>query len=217
MSVLFDGVFKIGDKLATASIAKSTKVYGEELIEYKGTEYRSWNPYRSKLAAAILKGIKRLEIAKGSKVLYLGAATGTTVSHISDIVGREGIVYAVEISERSMRDLLKVCESRENIIPILNDARNIAAYSGDVGKVDVIYQDIAAPDQADILIKNAQLLRRGGFAYVAVKSQSIDISKQPKQVFSEFIKKVSGTFNVIESTELEPFDSMHLFLVLEKT
>jgi fibrillarin-like pre-rRNA processing protein len=213
---LFDGVFRIDGKLATLNLVKGTKVYDEDLVEEEGKEYRTWNPYRSKLAAAIVRGLKRMEIGNGSKVLYLGAATGTTSSHVSDIVGKKGSVYAVEISERSMRDLLKVCETRENIFPLLNDARNVEAYADDAGKVDMIYQDIAAPDQAEILIRNASLLKEHGLAYVAVKSQSIDVSKDPKEVFDEFIKKVSKSFKVIESMGLEPFDRMHLFLVLQK-
>ena len=51
------------------------------------TEYRAWNPFRSKLAAAIVGGIEHIHMKPGSKVLYLGAASGTTVSHVSDLVG----------------------------------------------------------------------------------------------------------------------------------
>ena len=52
------------------------------------TEYRVWNPFRSKLAAAILGGVDKIHMKPGAKVLYLGAASGTTVSHVSDIVGK---------------------------------------------------------------------------------------------------------------------------------
>ncbi len=213
---IFDGVFRLDGKLATVNATKGIKVYGEDLVEENGVEYRTWNPYRSKLAAAIARGMSHMEIKDGAKVLYLGAATGTTSSHVSDIVGSNGSVYAVEISERSMRDLLKVAESRSNLFPMLYDARNPGAYSDEVGKVDVIYQDIAAPDQADILLRNAELLKKQGFAYVAVKSQSIDVSKDPREVFRQFIDSVSSHFKVLESINIEPFDRMHLFLVLAK-
>jgi fibrillarin-like pre-rRNA processing protein len=213
---IFDGVYRVDGKFATVNGARGTKVYDEDLIENEGSEYRTWNPYRSKLAAAMARGMKRMEIKEGSRVLYLGAATGTTSSHVSDIVGKKGIVFAVEISERSMRDLLRVCESRKNVLPMLNDARNVEAYAEDVGKADVIYQDIAAPDQDKILLRNAALLKEKGFAYVAVKSQSIDVAKDPKDVFREFTKSISVGFRVLESIGLEPFDRMHLFLVLQK-
>ncbi len=216
IETLFNGVFRVDGKLATLNMVPGKKVYDEDLIEYGSKEYRTWNPYRSKLAAAIIGGMRHMGFREGSRVLYLGAATGTTVSHVSDIVGSKGSIFAVEISERSMRDLLGLCESRENILPILQDARNVEAYSEDVGKPEVIYQDIAAPDQADILIRNAALLSSKGLAYVAVKSQSIDVSKDPKKVFKEFIEKVSASFKVLESISLEPFDRMHLFLVLQK-
>jgi fibrillarin-like pre-rRNA processing protein len=184
---LFDGIFKVDGKLATKSVYQGNKVYGEEIVKEGSDQYRLWNPYRSKLAAAIMNGLKEMHIASSSSVLYLGAATGTTSSHISDIIGKDGIVYCVEISERSMRDLLKVCENRDNMLPILQDARNVESYSDDVGRPDSIYQDIAAKDQDDILLRNAKLLRKGAYAYVAIKSQSIDVTKRPEDVFKEFL------------------------------
>ncbi|MDE1834361.1 MAG: fibrillarin-like rRNA/tRNA 2'-O-methyltransferase [Candidatus Micrarchaeota archaeon] len=213
---LFYGVFKVDGKLATASIYPGNRVYGEELVTTDNAQYRLWNPYRSKLAAAIMNGLKEFHIEKESSVLYLGAATGTTSSHVSDVVGNDGMVYCVEISERSMRDLLKACEVRVNMLPILQDARNVESYGADVGEVDIIYQDIAAKDQSEILIKNSKLLKNGGYAYVAIKSQSIDITRSPNEVFKEFLKDVSGTFKVLEEIDIEPYDKMHLFVTLKK-
>lgn len=216
LTKLFEGVFKIDGKLATRNLAPRTRVYGEELKIVDGTEYRLWNPYRSKLAAAALNGMKTMAITPGSEILYLGAANGTTCSHVSDIVGRDGSVYCVELSKRSMRDLLNVCETRENMLPIFADARNTEEYSEDVGITDVIYQDVSAQEQADILLKNGAMLASNGIAYVAIKSQSIDVSKDPKLVFSEFIESVSKEFKALEQIRLEPFDKMHLFVVFQK-
>ena len=213
---LFDGVFRIDGKLATLNLAQGRKVYGEELLKEKGKEYRTWNPYRSKLAAAMMKGMKHMQIKDGSKVLYLGAATGTTPSHVSDIAGADGMVYCVEISERSMRDLLQLCEVRPNMLPLLQDARNTEAYADDIGTADVIYQDVAAKDQDDILLRNSALLKKGGYAYVAIKSQSIDVGKRPKEVFDQFINNISVRFEVLERIDIGQYDKMHLFLVLKK-
>src|SRR6267378_2045732 len=122
---LFDGVYLLDRKLATINLTKGKKVYNEELVTSENIEYRLWNPYRSKLAAAILNGLKHLEIRNSSSVLYLGAATGTTASHVSDIVGAKGSVYAIDLSERSMRELIDLCSVRKNMLPILADARYI--------------------------------------------------------------------------------------------
>jgi fibrillarin-like pre-rRNA processing protein len=213
---LFEGIFKVDGKLATKSTYNGDKVYGEDIIKEGGMQYRLWNPYRSKLAAAIMNGLKEMHITESSSVLYLGAATGTTSSHVSDIVGKDGIVYCVEISERSMRDLLKVCETRANMLPILQDARKVESYSEDVGKPDVIYQDIAARDQDYILLRNSSLLKKGGYAYVAIKSQSVDVTKHPSKVFEEFLTNVSKEFEILEKIDIEPYDKMHLFVVLRK-
>jgi len=213
---LFDGVYTIDGKIATANLVKQNRVYGEELISLEGIEYRLWNPYRSKLAAALLKGLKSFEIKKGDTVLYLGAATGTTASHVSDIVGLEGGVFCVEISERNVRELLNVCEARENMVPLLADARFPDKYDGAIGICDVIYQDIAAKDQSEILKVNSRLLKKGGYAYFIIKSQSIDISKAPEKVFEAELRNIGGLFRVVDRMDLEPYDSMHLFTVLKK-
>ena len=213
---IFTNVFKVDSKLATKSIVKGMKVYDEELIKVGEVEYRLWNPYRSKLAAAIINGLGEMQIKPGSKILYLGAATGTTSSHVSDIVEQKGDVYCIEISERNMRQLLKVCEKRTNMLPLLSDARMVDNYAEEVGEVDVIYQDVSARDQADILVRNSRLLKKGGIAYVAIKSQSISSSRDPNEVFKEFLNDVSGTFVVLERIDIRPFDKDHLFVSLRK-
>ena len=106
MKRLFEGVFEDDHGLLTRNLAPGKSVYGEELVSIDDAEYRVWNPYRSKLAAAMRNGLKKLDIRPETRVLYLGAASGTTVSHVSDIVGANGVVYAVELSYRPMRDLM---------------------------------------------------------------------------------------------------------------
>ena len=125
-------------------------------------EYRVWNPFRSKLAAAVLAGVDNVHIKPGAKVLYLGAASGTSVSHVSDIVGPEGAVYAVEFSHRSGRDLVNMAKKRPNVIPIIEDARHPAKYRMLVPMVDVVFADVAQPDQARASAGRG----RGGFVCV---------------------------------------------------
>jgi fibrillarin-like pre-rRNA processing protein len=213
---LFEGVYRIGGKLATRNLKPGRKVYGEELVKYKEEEYRMWNPYRSKLAAAIINGMENMEIKTGSKVLYLGAATGTTASHVSDVIGRAGMLFGVEISERNMRDFVKLCEVRDNMLPILADAANPETYSGSVGKCDVIYQDVAVKSQAEIMLKNSPMLKKGGYAYFVIKSQSVDVSRNPNDVFREELGKLEDAFEVLERIDIEPYDSLHMFAVLRK-
>ncbi|MGC8651823.1 MAG: fibrillarin-like rRNA/tRNA 2'-O-methyltransferase [Candidatus Micrarchaeia archaeon] len=215
---VFDGVYMIGGKLATLNLAKGRRVYNEELVNIEGREYRLWNPYRSKLAAAMLKGLKRMAIKSGSSVLYLGAATGTTSSHVSDIVGREGSVYAIELSERNMRELIKVCESRANMVPILADARDSSVYAQyiEAEACNVIYQDVSTKEQAKVLLENSRFLKRGGIAYFIVKSQSISISSRPESIYEKELNLLKDKFKVLEKFGLEPYDSLHLFTVLEK-
>ncbi|MDE1857350.1 MAG: fibrillarin-like rRNA/tRNA 2'-O-methyltransferase [Candidatus Micrarchaeota archaeon] len=213
---VFEGVYRIDGKLATENLVPGTRVYGEELIEHNGSEYRLWNPYRSKMAAAILNGLKTFKIAKGSSVLYLGAATGTTASHISDIVGKEGRLYCVELSERNMRELLGVCDRRRNMLPILADANDTDKYAGIVDECDAIYQDVSAKNQAEIMAINSRFLKKGGYSYFIIKSQSVDVSKKPSEVFESELKQLKGKFDIVEKIDIEPYDKLHMFSVLQK-
>jgi fibrillarin-like pre-rRNA processing protein len=213
---VFEGVYTIDGKLATLNLVKGNRMYGEELVTVEGKEYRLWNPYRSKLSAAIINGMKHMQIKKDSHVLYLGAATGTTSSHVSDIVGKEGVVYCIEISERNMRELLKVCEIRKNMLPMLHDAREISEYAKEIKSCGILYQDISSRDQADILRRNSILLKKKGMAYVAIKSQSIDVTRRPEDVFEEFLNEISPYFTILERINIAPYSMMHLFVVLQK-
>lgn len=215
MKEIFPGVFKKGKNLYTKNLAKGQVVYGERILRVKGIEYRQWNPYRSKLAAAIKNGLKNMPIKPGSKVLYLGAGTGTTVSHVSDIVGVKGKIFAVEFSPVAMRKLVLVAKERPNLLPLLADARFPERYQTLVPRVDVIYEDVAQPDQDRILIKNGEFfLKKGGWAMIAVKARSVDVTRDPEEIFDEVAQFLSSKFKLIERLRLEPYEKDHAMLVL---
>ena len=178
-------------------------------------EYRLWDPFRSKAAAAILKGLKEFAVKKGTKILYLGIASGTTASYLSDIIGREGFIYGVEFAPRVIRELLPVAEKRGNIAPILADARTPQAYTALVEEVDLIYADVAQPNQAEILADNADVfLKKGGYAMLAIKAASIDVTKPAGQVFKREIEVLKKRgFEIIQALELNPFDKQHAFVL----
>lgn len=202
-------------RLATINYVEGNQVYGEKLLKKHGVEYRVWDPFRSKLAASIMIGLDEFPFKPGSKVLYLGASTGTTVSHISDIVGYSGIIFAVEHASRVARDFLdRVASLRKNIVPILQDARNPRQYFSVYGKVDIVYSDIAQPDQTDIAIRNCQMfLKDGGYLFMTIKSRSIDVTKSPRRVIESEIKKLEQNFTVIQSIDLQPYDKDHAMVI----
>ena len=198
--------------LATQNLINGNSVYGEKIIKYEDIEYRLWDPFRSKLAGAILKGLRENPIKESSKVLYLGASTGTTVSHVSDIVGNNGIVFPVEPSVRVARELLEnVSSKRNNIIPILTDARNYLKYYGYFGIVDVVYSDIAQPDQTMIAIDNSKsYLKDNGDLLIIIKTRSIDVLTDPKIVTQNEAKKLeANNFTINQIINLEPFEKDH--------
>lgn len=203
------------DALCTKNMDPGTSVYGEKRVAVEEgevkTEYRVWNPFRSKLAAAIVAGVEDVHIVPGSKLLYLGAASGTTVSHCSDIVGPEGLVYAVEFSARPGRDLINVAKKRTNIIPIVEDARYPLKYRMLVGMVDVIFADVAQPDQARIVGHNASyFLKNGGHFVISIKANCVDSTAAPEAVYASEIKKLKEMqFKPREYITLEPYERDH--------
>ena len=213
MEEIQPGIYRKGAKMFTKA-ASDKQVYGEKFIEEDGDTYREWNPNRSKVGAGVEKGID-LELEQDDLVLYLGAASGTTVSHFSDIL-EDGFVFAVEYSETVIRKLVDVAESRENIAPILGNARNPDEYSDIVTEVDVIFQDISQSDQAEIFIKNAEkYLKQDGTALLAVKAQSISTSRPTEEIYEEVKEKLEQTFEIIEEASLEPHETDHLFLKMK--
>lgn len=198
-------------RLATVNLAPGKRVYGERLFKWGELELREWNPYRSKLAAALLKGIEELPIQRSHRILYLGAATGTTPSHVSDIVGPEGKVYALDVAPRVMRELVAVCETRPNMYPLLNDARKPYEYRHIVELVDGIYADVAQPEQAAIVADNADyFLKENGYLLLAIKARSIDVTKEPSEVFKHEINVLRERgFEIVDMVHLEPFDKDH--------
>ena len=206
-------------RLATRNLTPGRNVYGERLLRHEGVEYRVWDAFRSKLAAAILKNLKTVPIKPSHRVLYLGAASGTTASHISDIVGEKGYVYCVEFAPRALRELVNnVCAYRLNMSPILEDARFPEKYGMLIGgNVDDVYCDIAQPEQAKILADNADLfLKKSGWIMIAVKAQSIDVTKEPSEVYKQEIKVLKNRgFRIEEVVHLEPYDIAHAMIVAQ--
>ncbi len=214
-SDLFWARFEDGaERPATQSLARGNQVYGEELVKEGADEFRVWDPYRSKLAAALLRGLQAFAFRRGVSVLYLGASSGTTASHVADIVGREGVVYCIEFAPRVMRDLIQVCTARPNMVPVLADARNPEGYVQVPQLVDVVYQDVAQPNQAEILVANARrFLKQGGTAYLAVKARSIDVVAKPQELFPREEKKLTQSgFSVVDRISLEPYTADHAFV-----
>ncbi len=212
-----DNVFNLlvdgSKKLATKNFVPG--MHGEKTMTIGNEEYRIWDPYHSKLAAIILKG-SYISIKKDSTVLYLGAANGTTVSHVSDIAS-EGTVFAVEFSPRAMQDLIRISIPRMNLIPVLADAQNPDSYNNMVSEVDFIYQDIAQREQAVIAIRNAHMfLKKDGFLVLIIKSRSIDSIKKTDEVVNSEIKKLEDFFNVKELIDLKPFHLDHIAVIAQK-
>ncbi|XP_022669096.1 rRNA 2'-O-methyltransferase fibrillarin-like [Varroa jacobsoni] len=207
------------DVLVTKNLVPGESVYNEKRISVEDgdekVEYRVWNPFRSKLAAAILGGVDQIHMPPGSKVLYLGAASGTTVSHVADVVGSEGLVYAVEFSHRSGRDLIGVAQKRTNVIPIIEDARHPHKYRMLVGMVDCIFADVAQPDQARIVAINAHnFLKNGGHFVISIKANCIDSTAEPEAVFAGEVEKLkSEKFKPQEQITLEPYERDHAVVV----
>lgn len=209
-------VYEDRNRLYTKSISPGA-VYGEAIVRHKGEEYREWDPKRSKLAAAIKKGAPNIFLRRAQKVLYLGAASGTTASHVSDIVGREGFVFALDFAPRPVRDLVFLAEKRKNIAPLLQDASHPEKYADRITQADYVFQDIAQRSQVAIFLKNVSMfLKKGCHCALCVKSRSVDVVRKPGDVFREVYRALEGSVTVVDSRDLAPFERDHMIFFCKK-
>lgn len=209
-------VYQQGKKIFTKNLTPGIRFFDEEIVK-DDKEYREWNPKRSKLASMILKGCQDIKIRKGDVVLYLGAASGQTASYVSDIVGENGFVFAVDFAPRVVRDLVFLCEIRKNIAPLLADANKPLSYMDKISAVDIIYQDVAQKNQTEIFLKNVEMfLKPGGFGLLAVKSRSIDVAMKPKQIFYEVRQALEKSVIIVDYKTLDPFEMDHAMFIVKK-
>lgn len=210
------GVYKLDGHLATCNLNPGVKVYGEKLVDYEDVEFRLWDPRRSKLGAALLKGLETFPVKEDSHVLYLGASAGTTPSHISDIL-TDGVIYCVEFAPRMMRELLMVCRGRKNMTPLLDDASKPANYRGLLEKVDLVYSDVAQPNQTDIFMDNMRMFMDDeGQGMIMIKARSIDVTRKPRKIFREEASRLKEHgFRVMDKVDLDPYEKDHRCLVCE--
>jgi len=216
-------IFLKDNEIATKNLNPGIKVYDEKLIQEEKDngeieEYRVWNPRRSKLSAALLNGLEKFEIRDDSKVLYLGASTGTTVSHISDMLTK-GLIYAVEFSPVSVKKLNRLAQSRYNIAPILADATKPKYYLNKVENVDLVYCDVAQEKQSELFMNNMELfLKEDGQGLITIKARSIDVVQKPKKIFKEEEKKIKENgYSIIEKIKLEPYEKDHIAFLVKKS
>ena len=210
MKQIFTGIFKDGNRIYTVNPTPGKSVYGEKLFNDK----REWDPKRSKLGAAIVNGMKEMPIKQNSIVLYLGASTGTTISHVSDIVGKDGFIYGIEFAERVLRSLIDLPNVRKNIAAIKADARKPEEYKW-IEECDVVFCDVADPQETQIAIRNCkEFLKKDGYLLISIKSQSIDVTKKPKEIYEQEKGKIEKAgMTVIQMIDLEPHEEKHALIL----
>ena len=194
-------------KLATLSNMSTNQDYKENLVQTNGKRYSIWNPYTSKLAAAIINGMEIFPILKKTKILYVDPATEKTVKHISNIVGINGKIFVVrDVMKNSKNFLEQIVKNRSNIFTIIPDKTNPARLTGMTETVDVIYIDIAEHNQTEIAIQNCKNhLRIGGFLMLIVTTKNIDFANNPSKKNQEERKKLQTSFDIIQEINLTDF------------
>ncbi len=209
----YPGVYREGRELYTINARPGVRVSGEALTRDGDTEFRHWDPFRSKLAAYLLKGPRPPTFEGVRSVLYLGASHGTTASHLSDLLP-EARIFAIEKSPRSFAPLLRLARQRSNLLPILADAQLPERYAADVGLVDLLYQDVAQRGQARIFTENASAcLRRGGRGLLMLKVRSVSQSLSAREVVADAREELlARRLTVGAPVDLAPFSREHLAL-----
>ena len=211
MEEIQPGIFEKQGLIYTENADPGNEVYGENLTEFKSQEYRRWVEKRSKAGAAIQNGMD-IELSPDMDVLYLGAASGTTISHFSDILN-EGVVVGVEYSDTVIKGLVSLAERRDNIAPVLGNARNPEEYDKYLDEYGYIFQDISQQDQAEIFLKNCRkYLTPGGTGLLSIKARSISDSRPKEEIFEEVKDKIEAECDIVDEVELHPYEKEHMVI-----
>ena len=210
-------IFRRGSDLFTKNARPGHRVYGEELRVEDGTEYRRWDPWRSKLAAYLLNSAPRLPFDRPSRLLYLGGAHGTTVSHLADVL-RDSPMFVVEKSPVSFATLLALARQRRNLFPLLADAQLPERYQADVGTVDFLYQDVAQRNQVGIFVDNATAcLRSGGSGMLVLKVRSVTQRRPSQAIVGEAVRSLqTHGIRVVDQRSLVPFSRDHVAIAVTR-
>jgi fibrillarin-like pre-rRNA processing protein len=212
----FPNIFIDGKTLYTKSLDKN-KFFDERVANIKGVNYREWDAKRSKLAAGLLKGLSQIGFREGCVVLYLGASHGYTPSFVSDIVGKKGFIFAIDVAPEVARDLVSLAEQRKNIAPILANCNHPEDYKDLVVPADIVYQDIAQKNQVQIFLKNIDAyLKSGGFGLLALKSRSVDVTKKPRDIYKQVMKQLEEKISVVDYRVLDPYEKDHALFIVKK-
>ena len=201
----------------TINLVPGQKVYDERLFREKGVEFREWSVHKSKIGAALAKNICPLGIKENDYILYLGVASGTTASHLSDMIGLKGLIFGIDIAPRSLRDFYFLAKKRKNLVPILADCNKPDEYANRICMCDFLVQDIAQKNQLEIFLKNMKFLKQGGRAFLEIKERSIDVTKNPRQIFEAVKRELEQKkIKILDYQSLDPFEKDHCVFVIEK-
>lgn len=214
----YPSIYENEQKMFTKNLTPGQVFFGETILKLDGTEYRHFDPYRSKIAAALAKKINQSGVREGDVILYLGASHGYTISFLSDIIGQKGLIFGVDSAYKIFRSLFHVSNLRHNVVPLYADAAKPTSYAKNICCVDVVYQDLAQKEQAEIFDANYTLYaKEGGIGIFVIKTRSIDVAAAPKNVVESVKKKmVSLGYTLLDAKALDPFEKDHFLLLVTK-
>ena len=226
---------QIGDKeqLATKNIVEGTKTHKEKIVIVNDEEFLEWNPYKSKLAAAIRNGLQILPIIKNSKVVCINPLEESTILHISNIVGSEGSVFVIDVDKNKKSFLNKLVNTHKNIIPIYDTVDELSFSSSITGKVDALYVDILESEQIEQIVeKYGSLLKNEGFLMLIAKKDDNAIiendiagwmaeQRAGLNKIREITTKLKSQFEIIQEINLginyamEPYHKFYTFILAQ--
>ena len=221
------------EQLATKNMVKGTKTRKEKIVIVNNEEFLEWNPYKSKLAAAIRNGLQILPIIKNSKVVCINLLEESTMLHISNIVGSGGSVFVIDVNKNKKSFLNKLVNTHKNIIPIYDKVDELSFSSSITGKVDALYVDLPESEQIEQIVRNyGSLLKNEGFLMLVAKKDSDAIlendivgwmaeQRAGLNKIREITAKLKSQFEIIQEINLginyamEPYHKLHAFILAQ--
>ena len=168
-----------------------------------------WNPYTSKLAAALFSGMEIFPIKLASKIFYFDDYSTITLEHISNIINNEGIVYFLKNIEN------KQILNFTNVKIINCDIDNHDYFIELQEEIDVAYLDLSTDEKLNSIIKNCKIiLKQNGFL-VLVLNDKYSISDDFIVQIQNTIINLKASFELIQEINLSYFFKNSFMIVMK--
>ena len=164
-----------------------------------------------------------LPLKSGSVALDLACGRGLYSTFLSDIVGDNGLIYAVDLWEEGLRSLQNEIEAKNitNILPLIGNATEaieIDDYSVDVCLMATVLHDFEEMNSSGAVLRQVKSILKSGGHLAVIEFKKIDGPPGPPlkiRLSEDETKKIVNGYGFKTVTTVDVGDHNYLVLFQE--